>query len=51
MQEGREVEGKSVIRIIPMNIYYYYECCKSTCKLKILSVVGTQLLKNTRNKR
>ena len=22
MQEGREVEGKSVIRIIPMNIYY-----------------------------
>ena len=24
MQEGREVEGKSVIRIIPMNIYSLY---------------------------
>ena len=31
MQEGREVEGKSVIRIIPMNIYYSHRIPTIIC--------------------
>ena len=33
MQEGREVQGKSVIRLIPMNIDYSYTSTESICVL------------------